>query len=89
MSARRYGLRFYALIGGFGCISMAAFVQGVLPMLEPQSRTDQVTKVVRTGLGELKWMEHKASDYTPLERVAARSTRARAAGTATRSTSAR
>jgi cytochrome c oxidase cbb3-type subunit I/II len=67
MSARRYGLRYYALVGGFGCITLAAFVQGVLPMLEPQSRTDKVTKVVRTDLGELKWVEHKASDYTPLE----------------------
>lgn len=63
----RYGLRFYALVAGFGCISLAAFVQGVLPMLEPQSRTDKVTKVVRTDLGELKWMEHKAASYTALE----------------------
>ena len=67
MSARRYGLRFYALVAGFGCISLAAFVQGLLPMLEPQSRTEKVTKVVRTELGELKWMQHKATDYTPLE----------------------
>jgi cytochrome c oxidase cbb3-type subunit I/II len=67
MSQNRYGLRFYALVGGFFCISLAAFVQGVLPMLEPQSRTDKVTKVVRTDLGELKWVQHKASDYTPLE----------------------
>jgi cytochrome c oxidase cbb3-type subunit 2 len=63
----RYGLRWYALVAGFGFLSLAAFVQGVLPMLEPQSRTDQVTKVVRTDLGELKWMEHRASDYTALE----------------------
>ncbi len=63
----RYGLRFYALVGAFGTISLAAFVQGVLPMVEPQSRTDKVTKVVRTDLGELKWMEHQAADYTPLE----------------------
>jgi len=63
----RYGLRFYALVGAFGTISLAAFVQGVLPMLEPQSRTTKVTKVVRTDLGELKWMEHEAADYTPLE----------------------
>jgi cytochrome c oxidase cbb3-type subunit 2 len=63
----RYGLRFYALVGAFGTISLAAFVQGVLPMLEPQSRTTKVTKVVRTDLGELKWMEHEASDYTALE----------------------
>lgn len=67
MSANRYGLRFYALVGGFFCITLAAFVQGVLPMLEPQSRTNKVTKVVRTDLGELKWMEHQASEYTPLE----------------------
>ncbi len=66
---RRYGLRFYALVGGFFCISLAAFVQGVLPMLEPQSRTDKVTKVVRTELGDLKWMEHRASDYTKLEQL--------------------
>ena len=65
--SRRYGLRFYALAAGFGCLSLAAFVQGVLPMVEPQSRTDRVTKVVRTDLGELKWMEHRASAYTPLE----------------------
>ena len=65
--SRRYGLRYYALVGGFFCISLAAFVQGVLPMLEPESRTDKVTKVVRTDLGELKWMEHRASDYTPAE----------------------
>jgi cytochrome c oxidase cbb3-type subunit I/II len=67
MSDRRYGLRFYALVGGFFCISLAAFVQGILPMLEPQSRTTKVTKVVRTDLGELKWVEHQASDYTALE----------------------
>jgi cytochrome c oxidase cbb3-type subunit I/II len=63
----RYGLRFYALVAGFTSITLAAFVQGVLPMLEPQSRTDRVTKVVRTDLGELKWVEHRATDYTPLE----------------------
>jgi cytochrome c oxidase cbb3-type subunit I/II len=67
MMGTRYGLRFYALAAGFGCISLAAFVQGVLPMLEPQSRTDTVTKVMRTDLGELKWVEHRASDYTPAE----------------------
>jgi cytochrome c oxidase cbb3-type subunit I/II len=67
MAAQRFGFRFYLLAAGFGCISLAAFVQGVLPMLEPQSRTTKVTKVVRTDLGELKWMEHEASDYTPLE----------------------
>jgi cytochrome c oxidase cbb3-type subunit 2 len=67
MSKNRYGLRFYALVAGFFFLALAAFVQGVLPMLEPQSRTNKVTKVVRTDLGELKWMEHTASDYTPVE----------------------
>lgn len=65
----RYGLRFYILVAGFACISLAAFVQGVLPMLEPESRTDRVTKVVRTELGELKWIEHRATDYTTLEQL--------------------
>lgn len=60
-----FGARHYALIAGFGFLSLAAFVQGVLPMLEPESRTDAVTRVVRTDLGELKWMEYRASDYTP------------------------
>jgi cytochrome c oxidase cbb3-type subunit 2 len=63
----RFGLRHYALVGGFFCISLAAFVQGLLPMMEPQSRTTKVTKVVRTDLGELKWMEHEATDYTELQ----------------------
>ena len=67
MSKNRFGLRFYALGAGFFCLSLAAFVQGVLPMLEPESRTNKVTKVVRNDLGELKWMVHQASDYTPLE----------------------
>ncbi len=30
MSKNRYGLRFYALAAGFFCLSLAAFVQGVL-----------------------------------------------------------
>ncbi len=62
-----YGLRYYALVGAFGTISLAAFVQGLLPMLEPQSRTAEVTRVVRTDLGELKWIEGQATDYSPLQ----------------------
>ncbi|NQV98205.1 MAG: cbb3-type cytochrome c oxidase subunit II [Rhodospirillales bacterium] len=56
--------RTVALISGFLFLTLAAFTQGVLPMLEPQSRSAKVTKVVRTNLGELKWMEAKATDYT-------------------------
>ncbi|MBI3706171.1 MAG: cbb3-type cytochrome c oxidase subunit II [Proteobacteria bacterium] len=57
-----------ALVAGFFFLSLAAFTQGVLPMMEPQSRTTRVTAVVRTDLGELKWTHAVATDYTPIER---------------------
>src|SRR3546814_2767064 len=72
---RRMSLRTYALGGGFGCLALAAFVQGVLPMLEPQSRHSKVTSVVRTDLGELKGMEAQATDYTQLQAQDWKSTR--------------
>ena len=56
--------RTVALVAGFLFITLAAFTQGILPMLEPQSRSSKVTKVVRTDLGQLKWMVSKATDYT-------------------------
>lgn len=56
-----------SLVAGFLFLALAAFTQGVLPMLEPQTTTDRVTRVVRTDLGQLKWTEAKATDYTPLE----------------------
>jgi len=56
--------RTVALLAGFFFISLATFTQGLLPMLEPQSTTDAVTRVVRTELGELKWVKWNASDYT-------------------------
>jgi cytochrome c oxidase cbb3-type subunit I/II len=72
MTDNPYGLRFYALVAGFLFLALAAFVQGLLPMLEPQSRTTKVTKVVRNDLGELKWMEDHASDYSPQEALGRR-----------------
>jgi cytochrome c oxidase cbb3-type subunit 2 len=39
----------------------------LLPFLHPQSRTTNVTRVVRTDLGELKWVHYEATDYTELE----------------------
>src|SRR3546814_11308130 len=48
---RRMSPRTYALGGGFGCLALAAFVQGVLQILEPQSPHYTVTSVVRTELG--------------------------------------
>jgi cytochrome c oxidase cbb3-type subunit 2 len=60
-------VRSVALVAGFLFLALAAFVQGVLPMLEPQSRYSKVTTVVRTDLGELKWMETQSTDYTELQ----------------------
>lgn len=54
-----------ALVAGFLFLALAAFTQGLLPMLEPQSRTAAVTAVVRTDYGELKWIKLEATDYTP------------------------
>ena len=60
-------LKTVSLLAGFFFATLALFVQGVLPMLEPESNQIKVTKVVRTDLGELKWMEHEATDYSKSE----------------------
>ena len=60
-------LKTVSLLTGFFFATLALFVQGVLPMLEPESNQIKVTKVVRTDLGELKWMEHEATDYSKSE----------------------
>ena len=60
-------LKNVALFAGFFFATLAIFVQGILPMLEPESRQLKITKVVRTDLGELKWMEHDATDYSGSE----------------------
>ncbi len=54
---------------GFFFVTLAMFVQGVLPSLIPESRTKQVTRAVRTDLGDVKWIRYDASDYTALERL--------------------
>ncbi len=59
--------RFVALVAGVGFFFLALVTQGILPFLEPSARNDLVTAVVRTDLGELKWMVTRATDYTPLE----------------------
>jgi cytochrome c oxidase cbb3-type subunit I/II len=56
-----------ALGAGVACMALAVLVQGILPFLHSESRTAEVTRVVRTDLGELKWMASMATDYTPLE----------------------
>ena len=59
--------RFVALVAGVLFFFLALGTQGFLPFFEPSSRTDKVTAVVRTDLGQLKWMLTRATNYTPLE----------------------
>src|SRR5438876_11851323 len=58
-----------AIGAGFGFVTLAMFVQGFLPAMIPESRSRQVSRAVRTDLGDVKWVRYDASDYTPLERV--------------------
>jgi cytochrome c oxidase cbb3-type subunit I/II len=59
--------RFVALVAGVLCFFAAVFTQGILTLIEPSARTPDVTAVVRTDLGQLKWMATQATDYTPLQ----------------------
>jgi len=59
--------RFVTLVAGVFCFFLAVVTQGFLPYFEPSARTTRVTSVVRTDLGQLKWMLSRATDYTPVE----------------------
>lgn len=58
-----------AVGAGFALVTLAMFVQGFLPAMIPESRSRQVSRAVRTDLGDVKWVRHDASDYTRLERL--------------------
>src|SRR5262245_39387500 len=58
-----------AVGAGFFMVTLAMFVQGFLPAIIPESRSKQVSRAVRTDLGDVKWVRYDASDYTPLERL--------------------
>ena len=58
-----------AVIAGFGFITLALFVQGLLPALLPESRSETVSRAVRTRLTELKWIEYPAENYTEAEQL--------------------
>jgi cytochrome c oxidase cbb3-type subunit 2 len=58
-----------AVGAGFFLVTLAMFVQGFLPAMLPQSRSTQVSRAVRTDLGDVKWVRYDASDYTPLEQL--------------------
>ncbi len=56
-----------AVGAGFFFVTLAMFVQGVLPALIPESRSARVTRAVRTELGDVKWVRTDAVDYTPAQ----------------------
>jgi cytochrome c oxidase cbb3-type subunit 2 len=62
-------MKLYALGAGFVCISLAIFVQGVLPIAIPESREIRATRAVRNELGDVKWAWYDATPYTPLEKL--------------------
>lgn len=61
--------RTVVLIAGLLFFVLAVFVQGMLPALQPQSRYQKVTRVVRTDLGQLKWTMHRSQVYSDLEQL--------------------
>ncbi|KRR09274.1 cytochrome C oxidase [Bradyrhizobium valentinum] len=61
--------RFVALVAGIIFFFLAVLTQGVLPFIEPSARTTEVTAVVRTDYGQLKWMLSDATDYTPTQQL--------------------
>ena len=61
--------RFVALVAGVFCFFFALVTQGVLPFFEPSARVSTVTAVVRTDMGQLKWMLSNATDYTPQQQL--------------------
>ena len=63
---RRIGVP--ALGAGFFLAALAMLLSGVHPAMRPES-SRQVSRAVRTDLGDVRWMRADATDYTPLERV--------------------
>jgi len=62
-------MRLYALGAGFFFISLAIFVQGLLPIAIPESRESRATRAVRNEAGDIKWVWHESTPYTPLEQL--------------------
>ena len=62
-------LKTLILGAGFFCISLAIFVQGVLPIAIPESRETRATRAVRNDLGDIKWVWYDASPYTAPEQL--------------------
>ena len=62
-------MKTYTLGAGFFCISLAIFVQGILPIAIPESRETRATRAVRNDLGDVKWVWHESSPYTAREQL--------------------
>jgi cytochrome c oxidase cbb3-type subunit I/II len=62
-------MKTYALGAGFFCISLAIFVQGLLPIAIPESRETRATRAVRNEAGAIKWVWYESTPYTPRERL--------------------
>ncbi len=62
-------MKAYFLGAGFFLISLAIFVQGILPIAIPESRETRATRAVRNELGQVKWVWYESSPYTPLEQL--------------------
>ncbi len=62
-------MKAYALGAGFFFISLAIFVQGILPIAIPESRETRASRAVRNEAGDIKWVWYESTPYTPLERL--------------------
>jgi cytochrome c oxidase cbb3-type subunit I/II len=67
-----FNARFVTLVAGVLFFFLALVTQGVLPFIEPSARTADVTAVVRTDLGQLKWTRTEATDYTAVQQLGRR-----------------
>ncbi len=62
-------MKAYVLGAGFFFISLAIFVQGLLPIAIPESRETRATRAVRNEAGAIKWVWYESTPYTPLEQL--------------------
>ncbi|HET9490050.1 MAG TPA: cbb3-type cytochrome c oxidase subunit II [Methylomirabilota bacterium] len=62
-------MKTYALGAGFFFISLAIFVQGILPIAIPESRETRASRAVRNELGQVKWVWYEATPYTAPEQL--------------------
>jgi cytochrome c oxidase cbb3-type subunit I/II len=62
-------MKAYTLGAGFLCISLAIFIQGILPIAIPESRETRATRAVRNDLGDIKWVWYESTPYSPREQL--------------------